>query len=108
MDRARVANHRRVRGKFFLASITATLGTIGLVTLTQFNGPTLSQDDIVIASVMRGNFVRTIDASGRLVPEETRVIAAHTRARVDKRHVEPGTIVSTVTKSVTFSSLLGF
>lgn len=94
MDRTRVTNNRRVRGKLLFASVTATLGTIGFFSLTQLHAPNLSQDDIVIAIVMRGNFVRTIDASGRLVPEETRLIAAHARARVDKRHVEPGTIVS--------------
>ena len=55
--------------------------------------PSVERSSIVIADVESGPFTRAIRASGTLVPENIRWIAAATDARVERIVVQPGSVV---------------
>ena len=55
--------------------------------------PEVDRASIIIATVESGPFTRAIRASGTLVPENIRWIAAATDARVERIVVQPGTAV---------------
>lgn len=56
--------------------------------------PKAERESLVIAQVQRGPFTRAIRATGTLVPENIRWIAAATDARVERVLVQPGTAVT--------------
>jgi HlyD family secretion protein len=62
-------------------------------------GPSVPRDIVIIDTVKQGAFVRDVRASGTLVPERVRIIAALTAGRVEKlpvpvsSTVQPGTVL---------------
>jgi HlyD family secretion protein len=56
--------------------------------------PEVTRTSVVIDTVQSGPFTRAIRASGTLVPENVRWIAAATDARVERILVQPGTAVT--------------
>ena len=55
--------------------------------------PAVARSTVVIEEVQRGPFTRQIRATGTLVPENIRWIAASTDARVERLLVQPGSVV---------------
>lgn len=56
--------------------------------------PSVERSTVMIESVRRGTFVREVRASGRLVPERVRIIAALTAGRIEELPIRPGTVVA--------------
>src|SRR5688572_14091531 len=56
--------------------------------------PEVERSSLVISTVESGPFTRAIRATGTLVPENIRWIAAATDARVERVVVQPGSVVA--------------
>lgn len=82
---------RRLIGGGVIA-IALIIATVALARLEPA-APSVDPNAIVIAEVTSGPFTRAIRASGTLVPENIRWIAAATDARVERVVVQPGTAV---------------
>ncbi|HEX2060606.1 MAG TPA: HlyD family efflux transporter periplasmic adaptor subunit [Thermoanaerobaculia bacterium] len=96
MDIARTPDHRKKLrryagiGAIVIALIIATVAFARL----EPAAPTVERSTVVIDRVESGPFTRAIRASGTLVPENVRWIAAATDARVERIVVQPGTAVT--------------
>lgn len=108
MDRLRV----KPSGWQRLARPNAIAAAAGIVTAIVLgawsligSAPTpIARDAIVIDTARRGPLTREITAPGRLVTEETRLISAQTRAKVERRLVEPGNAVEVGTSLLVLSN----
>ena len=65
--------------------------------------PAVERTTLVIDEVKSGPFTRAIRASGTLVPENVRWIAAATDARVERIVVQPGSVVTADTVIIELS-----
>lgn len=96
MDIERSSNPRKKKirkaagvGAIVVALIVATVAFARL----EPAAPAVNRASLVIAEVERGPFTRSIRATGTLVPENVRLIAAATDARVERIVVQPGAVV---------------
>jgi multidrug resistance efflux pump len=71
--------------------ITVALGRLGPA------APGVDRTSVWTDVVKRGEMVRQVRGPGSLVPEQVRYIAALTAGRVERRLVEPGTVVDSAT-----------
>lgn len=73
-------------------ALLLALVLLALMGLRAFEGSdlTLSADAVQIAEVRRGDLIRTVRGSGRLVPETVRILAAETAGRVERIEVQAG------------------
>ena len=97
MDIARTPDSKRktIRRLGAAAAIVLAL-IIGTVALGRLEpaAPSVDRSSVVISEVTSGAFTRSVRASGTLVPENIRWIAAATDARVERVVVQPGTAVT--------------
>lgn len=84
------------------AAIAIVVTTVAFARLKPA-APGVSRASLVIESVRRGPMMREIRASGVLVPENIRWIAASTDARVERIVVQPGSAVSADTVLIELS-----
>src|SRR5881409_1418843 len=78
------------------------LGLIGItVALMSLKpaAPTVERPTIMADTVKKGEMVLEVRGPGTLVPEDIRWITAVTAGRVEKRHLLPGVMVDTGTRS---------
>lgn len=104
MDRPR--ERQRRQGKAVIVSMTVALlllAVAGIASVIRSSDEAVSKDGIMIDVMQRGRLIHEISGPGRLVPEDMRVIAAHTRAQVERRLVEPGTPVEVDTPLLSLS-----
>ncbi|HYH10505.1 MAG TPA: efflux RND transporter periplasmic adaptor subunit [Thermoanaerobaculia bacterium] len=73
--------------------VALIVATVAFATLKPA-APSVERTSVVIDTVQSGPFTRAIRASGTLVPENVRWIAAATDARVERIVVQPGTAVT--------------
>jgi HlyD family secretion protein len=89
-----IKRRRRARPYLLVA-----VGLLGVVATTVAAGrfteaaPTVERDKVWIDSVRRGEFVREVAGTGRLVSDAARVIAARAPGTVDRILVKPGDTV---------------
>jgi HlyD family secretion protein len=85
-----------------VAAVVVVLTTVGLARLRPA-APAVDRASIVIDSVKRGPLTREVRASGTLVPEDVRWIAAPTDGRVERVVMQPGSAVKAGTVIVELS-----
>jgi HlyD family secretion protein len=95
MDIARSQPNRRnvTRIAALAALAVAVLVTTLALARLRPAAPPVDRNTVVIDTVRRGPLTREVRASGTLVPEEIRWIAAPTDARIERIVVHPGTVV---------------
>jgi HlyD family secretion protein len=86
-------------GAIVVALIVATVAFARLEPAS----PEVNRNTLVIDDVKSGPFTRAIRATGTLVPENIRWIAASTDARVERIVVQPGTVVTADTVIIELS-----
>lgn len=86
-------NKTKRRALYAVAAVVAAILTTVAFARLKPAAPSVARNSIVIAQVESGPFTRAIRASGTLVPENIRWIAAATDARVERIVVQPGTVV---------------
>jgi HlyD family secretion protein len=89
---ARRKNMRRI-GAASAVVLALIIATVALARLEPA-APSVERSSVVISEVETGAFTRSVRASGTLVPENIRWIAAATDARVERVVVQPGTVVT--------------
>src|SRR5688572_13907654 len=94
MDIQRTPPPRRLKRGVLAAAviILVVVATVALAQLRPAAAP-VSRSAIMTDVVKRGTLLRSVRGSGRLVPEQSRWLAAATDARVEKILVQPGTRV---------------
>lgn len=99
------ARNRRLRRILYSIIILAVIagGTLGLSRLKPA-AQSVDGAGLYSGMVKRGQMLRNVRGLGTLVPEETRWIAPVTSGRVEKRHVQPGTVVTPDTILVELSN----
>jgi multidrug resistance efflux pump len=74
-----------------------TVGALVIVTMAigslEPAAPTVNRSLVLVDTVERGTMVRQVRAPGNLVPEQIRFVPAITAGRVERKLVEPGTVV---------------
>ncbi|HEX6641519.1 MAG TPA: RND transporter, partial [Thermoanaerobaculia bacterium] len=95
MDITRTGSKKQTRRMAIIGAVIVAciITTVALARLKPAV-PEVDRATIVIAEVQSGAFTRAIRASGTLVPENIRWIAAATDARVERVVVQPGTSVT--------------
>lgn len=95
MDIARSQPKRKNLGRAAGAAgiVVAVLVTTLALARLRPAAPPVDRNSVVIDTVHRGPLTREVRASGTLVPEEIRWIAAPTDARIERIVVHPGTAV---------------
>jgi HlyD family secretion protein len=104
MDIVRASQSKK--RKRLLAAIAVVAGLI--ITTVAFArlrpaAPAIERSNVIVETVRRGPMTREVRASGVLVPENIRWIAAATDARVERIVVQPGTAVSADTVLIELS-----
>lgn len=97
MDIKRTDVRQRKQRRLLLAGSGAVLVMVLLIGIfSSFASavPSVERGGVVLDSVRRGGFLRTVRGSGVLVPKESRWIASETAARVDHILIKPGAKVS--------------
>jgi HlyD family secretion protein len=97
------SNRKRRRIAAAAAALAAIVGATVAFARLEPAAPEVDRATLVIATVESGPFTRAIRASGTLVPENIRWIAAATDARVERIVVQPGTPVSADTVIIELS-----
>jgi HlyD family secretion protein len=99
MDIARSQPKRRNIGRAAGAAGIAVAVLVTTLALARLRpaAPPVDRNSVVIDTVHRGPLMREVRASGTLVPEEIRWIAAPTDARIERIVVHPGTAVKAET-----------
>jgi HlyD family secretion protein len=105
IPRKSAARNRRLRRILYIIIVMAVVvgGTLGLRRL-QPAAQSVDGAGLYSGTVKRGQMLRNVRGLGTLVPEETRWIAPVTSGRVEKRHVQPGAIVTPDTILVELSN----
>lgn len=98
MDKPRdkkVARNRKIRRIIYALLVIAAIPliTLGLARLKPA-APSVDGGTLWRGKVERGEMLRQVRGLGTLVPEEIRWIPAATQGRVEKRLIEPGTVVN--------------
>ncbi len=90
-----VVRNRRIRQAIYMIIGLAVIGGIS-VALARLKpaAPSVAGSTLWMDTVKRGEMIRQVRGLGTLVPEEIVWIPATTSGRVEKRLVQPGTIVS--------------
>lgn len=92
-----VPRNNRRRILLIAAAVVATIvATVAFARLRPA-APKVERNAVIIATVERGPLTRAIRATGTLVPENIRWIAAATDARVERIVVQPGSAVTAET-----------
>ncbi len=92
--------------KYILSAVAVGAVVMTTVGLSRLKPAAPSVDRAIIYSmpVERGTLVRKVRGPGTLVPENIFIVSAVTSGRVDRKHVEPGTVVDETTELVTLSN----
>ena len=98
MDKPRdksVARNRKIRRAVYVVLAIAGISAVS-VALARLKpaAPTVERSTVITDTVKQGQFIRSVRGLGTLVPEEIVWIPAMTSGRVEKRLVQPGTIVT--------------
>lgn len=96
IPRAKSTNHKKhLRTAIICMAVVLAIAliTFGISHLKPA-APGVERSTLIIDTVKRGPMLRQIRGTGRLVPEDIRVIAAATQGRVERIMVQPGTEVS--------------
>lgn len=105
MDIVRTTDSKKRRRQTLIAA--AAVASVVLVTVAfarlEPAAPAVQRTSIVIDTVQSGPFTRQIRATGTLVPENIRWIAASTDARVERVLVQPGAAVTADTVLIELS-----
>jgi HlyD family secretion protein len=92
---ASVARNRKIRRAIYLVLGLAAIGVVSvLLARLQPAAPSVAASSVWPDTVKRGEMIRQVRGLGTLVPEEIVWIPAVTSGRVEKRLVQPGTIVN--------------
>jgi HlyD family secretion protein len=97
MDKPReksVARNRKIRRVLYAVLVIGGIAGVTLgVSRLKPAAPTVDRATTIIDTVKRGPMVRNVRGLGTLVPEDIVWITSTTSGRVDKRLVQPGTVV---------------
>jgi HlyD family secretion protein len=109
MDKPRdkkVARNRKIRRIAYILLVVAAIPliTLGLARLKPA-APGVDGGTLWRGKVERGEMLRQVRGIGTLVPEEIRWIPAATQGRVERRLIEPGTVVKPETVIFELSNL---
>lgn len=93
-----IARRKKIRQAVYLvlAAAAVTVVTVVLARLKPA-APGIDRGAVIIDTVKRGEMLRQVHGLGTLVPEEITWIPAMTSGRVERRLVQPGTIVNSQT-----------
>ena len=97
MDKPRdksFARNRKVRRVLYAVLVIGGIVGVTLgVSRLKPAAPTVERATTIIDTVKRGEMVRNVRGLGTLVPEDIVWITATTKGRIDKRLIQPGTVV---------------
>ncbi len=102
MDVKRAPPKKTKRNILIAGAIVAATGVTIALSKLEARPPSVARGEVIIDSVRRGELVRQVRASGTLVSENMRYVAAVTAGRVEARPLRPG---SQVTKSTVILEL---
>ena len=92
---ASVARNKKIRRVIYMALGIAAIAGISLgVSRLKPAAPTVEKATLLFGTVKRGQMLRNVRGLGTLVPENIVWIPSTTSGRVDKRLVQPGTVVT--------------
>ncbi|MDX2033192.1 MAG: HlyD family efflux transporter periplasmic adaptor subunit [Blastocatellia bacterium] len=98
MDKPRdkaVARNRKIRQGIYLLLLVGGISAVSvLLARLKPAAPTIERSTVITDAVKQGQMIRSVRGMGTLVPEEIVWIPAMTSGRVEKRLVQPGTIVT--------------
>lgn len=103
-DVPRTARRRRIRWVGAIAAGGAFLLALLGVRVLGDSAPVLERDASLLGTVTRGRLVREVHGSGRLVPEEIRIVTARTAGTVERVLIRPGAAVAESTLLVVLSN----
>lgn len=105
MDIRRTAGHDPRRRRIAIAVAVVAILVLASVAFARLEpaSPSIESEQLVFDVVRQGPFTRAIRATGTLVPENIRWIAAVTDARVERILVQPGTVVTADTVIIELS-----
>jgi HlyD family secretion protein len=90
-----VARNKKIRHAVYIVLAMAAIGGVSYgVSKLKPAAPTVERATVLFGTVKRGPMVRNVRGLGTLVPEDIVWIPATTSGRVDKRLVQPGTVVN--------------
>ena len=98
MDKPRdkaVARNRKIRRVIYVVLLIAGISAVSVV-LARLKpaAPTIERSTVITDAVKQGEMIRSVRGLGTLVPEEIVWIPAMTSGRIEKRLVQPGTVVT--------------
>ncbi|NOT63476.1 MAG: HlyD family efflux transporter periplasmic adaptor subunit [Acidobacteria bacterium] len=93
-----VARNKKIRQVIYIVLGIAAVAGISLgVSRLKPAAPTVERATILFGTVKRGQMLRNVKGIGTLVPEDIVWIASTTSGRIEKRLVQPGTVVTPMT-----------